>query len=157
MRVDGIDNVERCETSRQQFVRIDVDHDLAIFAAGGRRQSDARHRSELLPHTIDAVVIELLFVQPIRTEAELQNGNTRRIELHDDWWLNARRHQRTDRIGRRNDLGDREVQVDVRLEVDLLNGQPIQRLRFHVLDAVDVGADRILAVGSDALLHLGRA
>ena len=77
--------------------------------------------------------------------------------MHDDRRLNACRQQRSDRIGRRNDLGDREVQIDVRLEVDLLNGQPVQRLGFHVLDAVDVRADRILAVGSDALLHLGRA
>src|SRR3982074_1830556 len=29
-------------------------------------------------------------------------------------------------------------------------------LRFHVLDAVDVGADGILAVGADALFHFRR-
>ena len=47
--------------------------------------------------------------------------------------------------------------IDVGLEVDLLDRQAVQRLRLHVLDAVDVGADRILAVGGDPLLHLRRA
>jgi hypothetical protein len=43
------------------------------------------------------------------------------------------------------------------LKVDLLNRQTIQGLCFHVLDAVDIGADGILAVGTDALLHFRRA
>src|SRR5262249_23012547 len=47
--------------------------------------------------------------------------------------------------------------VDVRLKEDLLNGNPVQRLRFHILDAGYARADRVLAVGADALLHLRRA
>ena len=69
----------------------------------------------------------------------------------------ARRHQRPDRIGRRDDLRDGEVEIDVRLKVNLLDGQAVERLGLHILDAVDVGADRILAVGGDALFHLRRA
>ena len=60
-------------------------------------------------------------------------------------------------VRRRDDLRDGEVEIDVRLEIDLLNRQAIQGLRLDVLDAVDVRADRVLAVGGDALLHLGRA
>src|SRR5260370_41666960 len=40
--------------------------------------------------------------------------------------------------------------------VYLMDRQTIESLRFHVLDAVDVGADGILAVGADALFHFRR-
>jgi hypothetical protein len=50
-----------------------------------------------------------------------------------------------------------EVEIDVLLEVDLLHRQAGQGLCLDVLDTVDVGADGILTIGGDALLHLGRA
>src|SRR5206468_7213054 len=50
-----------------------------------------------------------------------------------------------------------EVEIYVRLKEDFLDGQAIQSLSLHVLDAVDVGTDRILAVGTDALFHSRRA
>jgi hypothetical protein len=74
--VYSVHNVKRSESSRQQLVRIDVDHDLAILAACGRRQGDAGDGSKLLAHTIDTEVVELLLVEPVRAEAELQHGNT---------------------------------------------------------------------------------
>ena len=98
----------------------------------------------------------MLLVQTIGLEAELQHRHARCIELHDDRRLNARRHQGADGVGCRDDLRDCEVEIHVRLEVDLLNRQTVESLRLDVLDAADIGADRILAVGADALLHLGR-
>jgi hypothetical protein len=62
-----------------------------------------------------------------------------------------------DRIRRRNNLCDRQVEIDVRLEIDLLNRNTVERLCLDISDVVDVGADRILAVGCNALLHFGRA
>ncbi len=91
-----------------------------------------------------------------RIQGELQHGNARRIELHDYRRLDARRHQRTNRVGGGNDLRNRQVEIDVGLEIDLLHRQTIEGLRLHVLDAIDVGTDGILAVGADALLHLRR-
>ena len=145
------------KTSGQQLVRIDIDHDLPVFAAGRGRQRHAGDRRQLLAHAVDAVIVELLLVQAVGAEAELKHRHARRVELHDDRRLNSGRHQRADCIGRRDDLRDREVEIHVRLEIDLLNRQSVERLRLDILDAVDVGADRILAVGGDALLHLRRA
>ena len=48
------------------------------------------------------------------------------------------------------------ITAPIRLEIDLLHGDSIDGLRLDVLDPVDVGADRILAVGGKTLLHLGR-
>jgi hypothetical protein len=154
--VDRVHDVERRQASGQKLVRVDIHHDLAIFAASRRRQGDAGNRRQLLPNAVDAEIIELLLVQAVRTEAELQYGNARGIELHDDGRLNAGRHQGANGIGGGDDLRDGEVEVDVRLEVDLLDRQTIEGLRFHVLDAVDVRADGILAVGGDPLFHLLR-
>ena len=68
----------------------------------------------------------------------------------------AVRHQGADRICGRNDLGDREIDIDVGLEVYLLDRDAAESLRLHISYAVDVRRDRILAVGGDPLLHLGR-
>ncbi len=140
-----------------QLGRIDVDHDLAIFAARRRRQRDARDRRQLLADAVDAVIVELLLAQRVRAQADLQHGHAGGVELHHDRRLDAGRHQRADRVGGRDDLRDRKVEIDVGLEVDLLHRQAGHGLRFDVPDAVDVGGDRILAVGGDALLHLRRA
>ena len=63
LRIDGIDDVERGQAPREQLLRVDVHHDLAILAAGRRRQRDARNRRQLLPDPVDAVVVELLLAE----------------------------------------------------------------------------------------------
>ena len=157
LRIDRVHHVERRQPAGEQFVRVDIDHDLAVFAAGRRGKGNAWHRRQLLAQAINAVVVKLLLVEIVRGERELQHGHARGIELHDDRRLDAWRHERTDGIRGRDDLRDCQVEIDVRLKVDLLHRDAVKRLRLHVLDAVDVGADRILAVGGDPLLHLWRA
>ena len=41
-------------------------------------------------------------------------------------------------------------------EINLLDRDAVQRLRLNILDPVDGGAHRVIAVGGDALLHLRR-
>src|SRR5262249_20104336 len=60
LRVDRIDNVGRGQALGKELRRIDVDHDLAVLAPGGRRQGDPGNRRQLLADAINAVVIELL-------------------------------------------------------------------------------------------------
>ena len=74
--------------------------------------------------------------------------------MHYDRGLDAGRHERPDRVRASHDLGDRKIEAHVRLKEDFLDCDPAQRLPLQVLDAVHVGADGILAVGGDALLHL---
>ena len=155
--VDGVHDVERRQAFGHQLGGVDVDHDLAVLAAGRRRQGDAGDGGELLAHAVDAVVVELLLVQRVGGEADLQHRHARGVELHDDGRLDAGWHQGADRVGPRHDLGDREVEIDVGLEVDLLHREAGHGLGLDVLDAADVGRDGVLAVGGDALLHLGRA
>src|SRR5207342_1708364 len=123
---------------------IEIDHDLSVLAACRRGKGDATHGRQLLAQAVDAVVVELLLVERVRGQADLQDGNAGGIKLHDDRRLNARRQEHANVVGGRYDLRDGQVEINVRLEEDLLNRQSIEGLRLHVLDAVDVGAHGVL-------------
>lgn len=112
---------------------------------------------ERLTNAVDAIVVELLLVEAIRTQAKLQHGNARCIVLHHDRWLNALGHQIADGVARRDDLAHREIDVDIGLEVDLLDTDAGQRLRLNITDVIDARADGIFAVGRDPLFHLLRS
>jgi len=99
LRVDRVDHIERGQPLGEQLVGIDIDHDLAVFAARRRRQRDAGYRRELLADAIDAVIIELLFAQRIRAQADLQHRHARCVELHHQRRLDSRRHQGADGVG----------------------------------------------------------
>ncbi len=113
-------------------------------------------RRDHLPQLVDTVIVKLRLVERVRAEADLQHGDGRCAVLHDDRRLDADRHQCANRVRGGDDLRDRQVEVHVRLEIDLLHRNAVHGLGLDVLDAVDVRADRVLAVGGDALLHLGR-
>ena len=155
--VDRVDDVERRQPLGLQLQRIDIDHDLAVFAAGRGRQRDAVDRRELLPQAVDAVVVELLLVERVGGQPDLQHGNARGVVLDHDRRLDPGRHQDADKIGRRHDLRDREIEIDVGLKEDLLNRNAVEGLRLDILDAVHARRQRILAVGRDPLFHLRRA
>ena len=121
------------------LTRVDIDHDLAVLAAGRRRQRDAVDRRELLAQPVDAVVVELLLVERVGAQADLQHRHARGVVLHDDRRLDARRHQHADEVGRGDDLRDRQIEVDVGLKEDLLDRDAVEGLRLDVLDAVDAG------------------
>src|SRR6202042_1610352 len=125
-------------------------------AAGGRRQRDAGNRRQLQANAVDAVAVELLLIKVVRVETELQHRNARGVVLYNDRRLDAGRQQGANGIGRGDDLRDREVDIDARLEIKLLDRHTIDGLRFHVLDAADARTDRIFTVGGDALFHLRR-
>ena len=114
------------------------------------------NRRELLAHAVDAVVVELLLVEGVGAQADLKNRHTRGVVLHDDRRLDAGRHQGADGVRAATICAIARSMIDVGLEIDLLNREAVQRLRLDILDAVDVGADRVLAVGGDPLLHLRR-
>src|SRR5271165_367884 len=155
--VDGVRHIERGQPLGQQLCRVEIDHDLAIFAAGRRRKGDAVDRRQPLPQIVEAVIIELLFVEGIGTKTDLQHRDAGGVVLHDERRLNPWRHQQPDVVRRRNDLCDRKIDTDVRLKIDLLDRDAVQSLRLDILDPTDGGAHRVFAVGGDALLHLGRA
>src|SRR5262249_52751859 len=122
-----------------------------------RRERDAWDRGQLLTQVVEPVIVEFLLIEIFGSQAELQDRNARGIVTHDDGRLDPRRKEHAYIIGSRNDLGYGQVDIDVRLKEDLLDRNAVERLRFHILDARYARADRVLAVGRNALLHLRRA
>ena len=101
LRVNRVHHVVRRDAVRAQRVRVEVDHDLPIFAAAiGSRQRDARDGRQRLAYPVEAVVVQLLFVQRIGAEAELQDRNGRSVVLDYNGRLNADRHYDADGVGR---------------------------------------------------------
>src|SRR6185369_9541400 len=131
-----------------------IDHNLAIFTARRGRKGDAVDRRQPLAESVVPVIVELLLVERIRTEADLEHRDAGGVILHDERRLDPGRHQHANIIGRIDDLRDREIYTDVRLKIDLLDRDAVQRLRFDVLDPTDGGAHSVFAVSGDALLHL---
>jgi len=58
------------------------------------------------------------------------------------------------RAAGQDDLGDRQIHVDLGLEE--IDRDPRQRLALDVKDVADFRGDRVLAIVGDALLHLLR-
>ena len=75
LRVDDIHDVLRRESVRQQFLRIDIDHDLPHFAAVGQRQSSALNCRQLRTNEVRRVVVQLLLAEILSTQADLEDGN----------------------------------------------------------------------------------
>src|SRR5262249_40134876 len=155
--IDRVDDVRRRQAPGLKLCWIDIDHDLPVLSSVRGRERDAWNRGQLLTQVVVAVIVKLLLIESIGSQAKLQDRNARGIVTHDYGRLDSSRQEHAYIIRSRNDLCDGQVDVDVRLKEDLLDRNAIQRLRFHILDAGYARADSVLAVGADALLHLRRA
>jgi hypothetical protein len=147
-----------CCTARSQplglkLERVNVDHNLPILAAVGSWEGHARHRGELLTQVVVSVVIKLLFTEAVGGQTELQHGNARSIVLHDERRLDAGGQQRADSVRARHDLRDSQIEIDVRLKINLLDRDAVEGLRLHVLDAGHAATYDVLTVCADSLLH----
>src|SRR5262249_19859095 len=139
--IHGVHNVDRGQPLRHELCRVEIDHDLPVLSAVGRRERNAGNRGELLTQAIEAVVVKLLLVEIVGGQADLQDRNTRRIELDDDGGLNSVGHECADSICGGDDLRDGQIKIDIRLEVNFLDGNSVERLRLDVANAADAGAD----------------
>ena len=74
-----------------QQLWVQIDHDLALFAAKGIRDDGAGHRDELRPNEVLAEVIELLFGHAFAGKAKLDDRNGRSAEVDDVRRKDARR------------------------------------------------------------------
>ena len=64
--VDGAYNVHGTQLARTQLVGINIDHDLAVFAAKRRRNLRSLHHRDLITNLELSVIVELRFVEALR-------------------------------------------------------------------------------------------
>jgi hypothetical protein len=109
---------------------------------------------ELRAHEAVAEVVERLLRQRVARQPELQDRHRRRVVGDDVRRQRAGRQDAQDRCRIRRGLGDRAIDVGARVKEDLDDRDAVQRLRFDVLDVLDIGCERAFIVRGDALRHV---
>ncbi len=134
---------------------IDIDHDLARFAAEGRGRRQAGNGEQLDADEVQRIVSKLLLGQRLARNGHLHHRHIGGVVLDDGGRRHARRHNVDDRGIDGTDLGDGGAHIGARLEIDLQDADARYRLGFDAADAVDSGGIGALADHDDAPLHVG--
>ena len=154
LRVDGVDDVDRCEPLRLQGFRVELHHDLADLPAVGQRHGRALHGGELRADEAVAEVVKRLLRQRLARQSELEHGHRRRAVRDDVRRQRAGRHDAQDRRGIGRRFGDRAIDVCARVEKHLHDGHAVERLGLDVIDVVDVRRQGALVVRRDPVRHV---
>ena len=139
-----------------QCGRIRVHGDEALLSAVGKRRGRPLDGCELCSDEVIAKVKELLFAKCVARQTELDHRN--RGSGIDDHQRrrSSRRQEAQERLRDSGSLRQRRLNVGVRLEIDLNDGDAVERLRLGVFDVIDQRGDSALDVAGDALFHLLR-
>jgi len=114
------------------------------------------HREESRAQEVEALVEDLLLGQRLARHAHLNDGDVRCAVAQDERRVHARREDAQQRLADRRGLRHGRLDLRPRVEEDLDVSEAVHRLRFDVLDVVDVSGERPLADRDDALLDLVR-
>ena len=105
---------------------------------------------------IEVVIPPRATAVPGGTECQLDDRNGRGGKSHDDRRVDAGGQRGANRVGGGGDLGECEVDADIRLEVNPRHGDALQRLALRVADAIDVITESERGIGGDAFVHFRR-
>ena len=156
LRGDRIDNVHGGKAVRLKGGGIRIHRDEALFSAVRKGSGGALNRGELCADEVVAEVKELLFAESIAREAKLNDGNGGR-RINNDQRRGCPGRQKTQkRLRNGGGLRERRLNIRVRLEKDLDDGNAGKRLRLCMLDVVDKRGDAALNVARDAQFHFLR-
>jgi hypothetical protein len=150
---DGRRDIRRREPLGLHGRGVDIDHDLALFAAVRIRDGATVDGHQARAYEIDAVIEERLFAQSAPAESQLHDGHAGRVVRKEERRRRARRQLLEDRLGDGGHFGHCGFDVGPRLEEDLDDGAAVDGLRFDVLDIVHRGGERPFINGGDALFH----
>ena len=98
---------------------IEVDLDLALLAAVGKRRLRAFDRGQLGANGVGGQVVQLLLVEALAAKAQLQNGNAGSVVLNDERRKVPGGRLRNCDLADGSHLGDRLADVHMGLEEDL--------------------------------------
>src|SRR5262249_15581514 len=82
--VDCADYVHRTELAGGQLVRVDVDHDLPVFATEGRRNLGGLHDCDLVADRELTDVMQLRLIESFAFQSDEANGQAGGVKLQND-------------------------------------------------------------------------
>ena len=103
---NGADHVGGRQALRLQLRKVEIDHDLALFAAVGIRDRRARNGHQLGSQKVQANVIQFLFLHILAGERELENGHAGGVVDDNQRRIYTRRHLPEDGLRNRGHLRD---------------------------------------------------
>ena len=121
------------------------------------RHRRARHCGQRLPDEVRAEIVQLLFGKPLPGKRELEDRHARRAVADHQRRSDPRRHLPQRRLRRSRQLRHCRRHLHARLEEYLHQADPVQRLRFDVLDIVHRRRQDPFVDRRDTLFHLLRA
>ena len=86
-----VDNIGRRQAFGAELGRVDVDDDLALFTAEGRRHGQSGNSEQLEAEEVQAIIEDLLLGQRLARQRHLHDRNVRGVELKDIGRGHARR------------------------------------------------------------------
>ncbi len=148
-------DVGRRQAVLQQFGRVEVDLDIRLGAAIGRRYGDARDRHQGRADQVGRHVVDIRWRHVVGGDLQLEHRHGGRVE-HQDLGRGDPGRKLLEH-GLRNGgylrLGGRHVGPG--LEEDLDDAAAVQRLALDVLDVADCRGQGALIVIHDTTRHVG--
>ena len=144
-------SAERCGLHR---LLVEIDLNLPNLAAVRRGHRGAGDGGQLRADEVLPVVEQLHLRQLVARQRQLQDRNARGVVAEHIGRRDAGRQQLQHGLRSRRNLRQRRVDIDVRLKENLDHAVAGQRLRFDVLDVVDLRGQGALVVVDDAAGHV---
>ena len=141
---------------RFQFVRVGVDHDLAIAAAERLRHARPRHAGDLIANLELRQVAQRGLVEPLAFERHQADRQAGGVELQHHRRQGPGRQAPQLRHRQIGDGGDRRIRIGARLKVNLDHADAGERSRFDMLDAAAQREEALEAAGDVGLDLLRR-
>jgi hypothetical protein len=118
-----------------QLHRIDVDHDLPILSAVGRRHGGSWNAGDLVSDLELQKVVQLGLVEPLPRNGQQTDRQTGGVDLKHHWREGALRQPPQVRQRQIGNLGDVGIGVGARLKIDFDQADAGHRARLHVIHA----------------------
>jgi hypothetical protein len=154
LRCERVGDVLPRQPARLQRRGIEVDRDLARFAAEREGDRHAGDVDEWQAYGVEAEVHQVLLGQAVAGERELDDRHRRGIVVQDQRGRRVRRHLLEQGLRDGGDLRIGDADVDVGLEEDLDDRDAGIGIGLDMLDVVDGGRQRALERQRDAARHL---
>ena len=151
---EGVGDVLAREAPGLHRRGIEIDLNLAQFAAEGIGDGGARHGDERRAELVDADIRQPLFREAFARQRQLQDRHGGGAVVEDQRRRRAGRHLLDQGLRNRGDLGVGGADVDVGLEEDLDDAEAVVGIGLDMLDVVDGGRQRALERRRDAPGHL---
>ena len=153
---EDIVDIGRREVTGEQFLLIEVDHDLHVLAAVRVRQDDSRDRHEQGSDPHVGQIIELSRRQVVGADLEHGHRYRRWRETHDHWRGNVRRQRFDDVLRNAHDIRFGSGHVDAVLEKNIGDTAAVVRMTMDIFDAFDRRSEEAFEQIGDASFHLLR-